>query len=165
MKAIAFIGHQSSGKTTFLRALIPALRARGLRVGSAKHVAPDVELDAPGKDSYLLRRAGAQRVLVLSDVGGALIWDHDTLDAEALVQQHMNDLDLVLLEGFKGSTFPKIEVYTSGEPLAGHIPVLAVVTNGRPRLPDDIPVLPMDPEDVADFLEHELVEDDHTTTR
>ncbi len=159
MKAIAFIGHHNSGKTTLLRQLIPALRARGLRVGSAKHVAPDVELDAPGKDSYVLRRAGAERVLILSDAGGALVWDHDELRTETLVKKHMNDLDLVILEGFKESTFPKIEVYASGEPLAGHIPVLAVVTDHRPRLPDDIPVLPTDPEDVADFLEHHLLED------
>ncbi len=158
MKALAIIGHHNAGKTALIRRLVPALRARGLRVGTAKHVAPDVELDSPGKDSYLHRRAGAERVLVLSDSGGALLWDHEELATEALVLQHLGDLDVVLLEGFKRSSFVKIEVYRSGEPLAGLIPVLAVVAEGRPRVPDGIPVLPPDAEEVADFLEAQLLE-------
>jgi len=133
------------------------LRARALRVGTAKHVAPDVELDTPGKDSYIHRRAGAERVLVLSDAGGALLWDHASLAVELDIERYMGDLDLVLLEGFKHSRLPKIEVYRKGEPLAGHISVMAVVAEGSPRIPDDVPVLPPDEEEIADFLETQLL--------
>ncbi len=158
MYAITFIGHHNAGKTALIRRLIPALRARGLRVGTAKHVAPDVELDFPGKDSYLHRRAGAERVLVLSDAGGALFWEQSELAVEQHVHRYMEDLDLVLLEGFKHSPLPKIEVYRKGEPLAGHIPVMAVVAEGRPRIPDDVPLLPPDEEEIADFLQTQLLE-------
>ncbi len=157
MKAVAFIGHQNAGKTALIRELIPALGARGLRVGTAKHVAPDVELDAPGKDSYLHRRAGAERVLVLSDAGGALLWEHPELQVEQAVQEHLGGMDLVLLEGFKDSYFPKIEVYRRGEPLAGQLPVVAVIAAGRPRVPDGVPVLPFDAEEIADFLEAQVL--------
>ncbi|MFO8034012.1 MAG: molybdopterin-guanine dinucleotide biosynthesis protein B [Candidatus Bipolaricaulota bacterium] len=157
MNAVTFIGHHNAGKTALIRRLIPALRARGLRVGTAKHVAPDVELDSPGKDSYIHRRAGAERVLVLSDSGGALLWEHAELAVEQHVQRYLGDLDLVLLEGFKHSSLPKIEVYQKGEPLAGHIPVLAVVAERRPRVPDDVPLLPPDEEEIADFLEAHLL--------
>ncbi|GAB4305569.1 MAG: hypothetical protein Kow0097_04130 [Candidatus Bipolaricaulota bacterium] len=156
MKIIAVIGHKGSGKTTFLRKLIPALVARGYRVGTAKHVGPEVEPDTPGKDTQLHREAGAERVLLYSDLHGALFWDHDRVPVDEYITRFMTDLDLVLLEGFKGSDYPKIEVFRAGEPLAGRIPVLAVVTDRPVRVPDDVEVLPLDPEAVADFLEAEL---------
>lgn len=157
MKVIAVIGHKASGKTTFLRKLIPALVERGYRVGTAKHVAPDVEPDHPGKDTQLHREAGAERVLLYSDLHGALFWDHDGVPVAEYLERHMADLDLVLLEGFKGSDFPKIEVFRTGEPLAGRIPVLAVVSDRPVRVPDGVEVLPVDPEAVADFLEAEIL--------
>jgi molybdopterin-guanine dinucleotide biosynthesis protein MobB len=158
VKVVAFIGHQGSGKTTFLRKLIPALTARGYRVGTAKHVGPEVEPDTPGKDTYLHRESGAVRVLLYSDVHGALFWDHDRVPVEEALANYFADLDLVLLEGFKGSAYPKIEVYRSGEPLAGRIPVLAVITDRSARVPDGVAILPPDPELVADFLEAEVLE-------
>ncbi len=157
MKVVAVIGHSGSGKTTFLQALIPALRTRGYRVGTAKHVGPEVEPDTPGKDTHLHRQAGAERVLLYSEVHGALFWDHVRTPVSEYLRRFMGDLDLVLLEGFKGSEFPKIEIYRSGEPLAGHTAVLAVVSDRPVRVPDGVEVLPPDPEAVADFLEAELL--------
>lgn len=157
MKAVAFIGHKGSGKTAFLRALIPVLTSRGYRVGTAKHVGPEVEPDVPGKDTYFHRKAGASRVLLYSEAHAALFWDHSGVPVDEYLERHFADLDIVLLEGFKNSRFPKIEIHRAGEPLAGRIPVLAVVTDKRPRLPDAVAILPRDPELVADFLEAEVL--------
>ncbi len=157
MKAVAFIGHKGSGKTTFICRLIQVLVARGYRVGTVKHVGPEVEPDTPGKDTFRHREAGAARVLLYSDVRAALFWDHEGTPVEEYIARYMADLDLVVLEGFKDSAFPKIEVYRSGEPLAGRIPVVAVITEKPARIPDGIPVLPPDPELVADFLESEFL--------
>ncbi len=157
MKVIAVIGHKASGKTTFLRRLIPVLVERGYRVGTAKHVGPEVEPDTPGKDTQLHREAGAERVLLYSDVRGALFWDHEGVPVEECLEQYMADLDLVLLEGFKTLDYPKIEVYRAGEPLAGRTPVLAVVSDRPVRVPDSVELLPLDPEAVADFLEAEIL--------
>lgn len=159
MKVLAVIGHQGAGKTALICQLIPVLRARGYRVGTVKHVGPEVEPDTPGKDTFRHREAGAERVLLYSEHRGALFWDHQGDPVEAYLSRYMSDLDLVLLEGFKTSGFPKIEVYRSGEPLAGRIPVLAVVTDRPARVPDGTPILPPDPELVADFLETELLAD------
>jgi len=159
MKAVAFIGHKGSGKTTFLCRLIPVLLARGYRVGTAKHVGPEVEPDSPGKDTFRHREAGAARVLLYSETRGALFWNHEGVPVEEYVARYMADLDLVLLEGFKDSGFPKIEIYRAGEPLAGRVPVLAVITDRPARIPDGIPTLPLDPEIVADFLETALLAD------
>ncbi|MGQ9700357.1 MAG: molybdopterin-guanine dinucleotide biosynthesis protein B [Candidatus Bipolaricaulaceae bacterium] len=156
MKVVAFIGHKGSGKTTFLCGLIPALVARGYRVGTVKHVGPEVEPDTPGKDTFQHREAGAEKVLLYSAAHAALFWDHNSEPVEEYIRRYMSELDFVLLEGFKGSALPKIEVYRHGEPLAGRIPVVAVITAKPVRIPDGIPVLPLDPELVADFLETEL---------
>ncbi len=157
MKILAVIGHQGAGKTTLICGLIPILRARGYRVGTVKHVGPEVEPDTPGKDSFRHREAGAERVLLYSPRLAALFWHHQGDPVEEYIARYMDDLDLVILEGFKGAEFPKIEVYRSGEPLAGRIPVLAVVTDRPARVPDGTPVLPPDPELVADFLESALL--------
>ncbi len=157
MKVVAFIGHKGSGKTTFICRLLPVLRARGYRVGTAKHVAPDVEPDHPGKDTHRHRLAGAERVLLYSEAHGALFWDHEGRDVAEYIERFLHDLDLVILEGFKGSPYPKIEVYREGEPLAGRYDVLAVVSQGPVRVPDGVEVLPWDPEAVADFLEQRIL--------
>lgn len=157
MKVVAIIGHKGSGKTAFICRLIPVLRARGYRVGTAKHVGPEVEPDVPGKDTFRHREAGAEKVLLYSERVGALFWDHSSIPVKDYLFRYMSDLDLVILEGFKGSEFPKIEIYRKGEPLAGRIPVLAVVTDRAARVPDGVPVLPLDPEIVADFIESELL--------
>ncbi|MCS7239838.1 MAG: molybdopterin-guanine dinucleotide biosynthesis protein B [Candidatus Bipolaricaulota bacterium] len=159
MKAVAIIGHSGAGKTFLICQLIPVLVARGYRVGTVKHVGPEVEPDVPGKDTYLHREAGAARVLLYSDVRGALFWNHPGTPVAEYIERYMADLDLVILEGFKHGDFPKLEVYRHGEPLAGSIPVLAVITDRPARIPDGIPVIPRDPELVADFIESEVLTD------
>lgn len=157
MKVVAIIGHSGAGKTALISRLIPVLVARGYRVGTAKHVGPEVEPDTPGKDTYLHREAGAERVLLYSDARGALFWEHSGIPVVEYLERYMSDLDLVILEGFKHGDFPKLEVYRRGEPLAGSIPVLGVITDRPARIPDGIPIIPPDPELVADFLESEVL--------
>lgn len=157
MEVVAFIGHKGAGKTTFLCQLIPTLVARGYRVGTVKHVGPEVEPDTPGKDTFRHREAGAQKVLLYSEARAALFWDHNSEPVEEHIRQYMSELDFVLLEGFKGSAFPKIEIYRHGEPLAGRIPVVAVITAKPVRIPNGIPILLPDAELVADFLETEFL--------
>ena len=74
MRVVGIVGHQGSGKTTLIERLIPALRARSLSVSTIKHTHHhQIELDAPGKDSYRHRTAGASEVIVASDTGWARI--------------------------------------------------------------------------------------------
>ena len=99
---LAVSGLHNSGKTTLLEKLLPALRSRGLKVGIIKHDGHDFTPDVPGTDSYRLREAGADGVAVYS---GQRLTEQDLL---ALFERH--GYDLVLLEGFKDSGWPKIEV-------------------------------------------------------
>ena len=120
MRVIGLAGWSGAGKTTLLCRLIPALIARGLRVSTLKHAHHSFDIDRPGKDSWEHRQAGAEEVLVASDARWALM--HELRDepeprlAELLA--HMRAVDLVLVEGFKRESHPKIEVYraANGKP-------------------------------------------------
>ena len=111
---LAFIGRPNCGKTTLIEKLIPALVARGVRVGTIKHHHGDIQMDISGKDTWRHKQAGAQAVLLSSPTGIGFIQDvpADT-PVEILVSRFFQDFDLVLAEGYKDSTLPQIEVFRS----------------------------------------------------
>ena len=157
MRIIGLAGWSGSGKTTLITKLIPQLIARGIRVSTLKHAHHGFDLDQPGKDSFRHREAGCQEVLVTSAVRWAL--QHElrgrpelALD-EAL--QRLSPCDLVLIEGFKGSPIPKLEVYREsvGKPLLHpHDPAIVAVATDGP-LATGLPVLSLGgPDAVATFV-------------
>ncbi len=113
MRIIGLAGWSGAGKTSLIVKLIPLLRGRGLTVSTLKHAHHGFDVDAPGKDSYLHREAGAQEVLVASANRWALMHElrgakEPTL-AELLLR--MSPVDLVLVEGYKLEAHVKIEVH------------------------------------------------------
>jgi molybdopterin-guanine dinucleotide biosynthesis protein B len=111
---LVLIGKPNCGKTTLIEKLIPALAEKGVRVGTIKHHHGDIRMDTPGKDTWRHKQAGAQVVLLSSPVGIGLIQDTagDT-PVEDLVSRYFQEVDLVIAEGYKWSTLPKIEVFRS----------------------------------------------------
>jgi molybdopterin-guanine dinucleotide biosynthesis protein B len=116
MKVFGIAGYSGMGKTTLLARLIPALGARGLVVSTIKHSHKDIEVDRPGKDSWRLREAGCQEVLLLGSTRWALM--HELRGAAEPSLDYLLDrlqrCDIVLVEGFKHGDFPKLEVWRSG---------------------------------------------------
>ena len=80
MNVFGIAGHSGMGKTTLLERLIPLLTARGRVVSLVKHSHKVIEVDRPGKDSYRLREAGCQEVLLLGEGRWALM--HELRGAE-----------------------------------------------------------------------------------
>ncbi len=112
---LGFAAFSGTGKTTLLEKLIPLLTARGIRIGMVKHAHHEFDIDKPGKDSYRLRAAGARQMLIASSKRQALMTENATpreprLD-ELITRLDLEDLDLVLVEGFKKVPFPKIELH------------------------------------------------------
>ena len=75
----------------------------------------EFDIDTPGKDSYRLRKAGAQQMLIASSRRLALMTEYATpqeprLD-ELLQRLDADSIDLVLVEGFKHVPFPRIELH------------------------------------------------------
>ncbi|MCS7281102.1 MAG: molybdopterin-guanine dinucleotide biosynthesis protein B [Desulfobacterota bacterium] len=149
---LAIVGWSKSGKTTFLEKLIRAAKEKGLKVGAVKHTHHSLENE--DKDTQRLANAGADPVLLVSDK--FLLVTKKTereLSLEKIVDDFLGDVDIVLAEGFKGSKFPKIEVYSEKEgALFKEDPyILAVVA--KEKLDTDLPVFgPDDVERVLDFI-------------
>ena len=108
---IGFAAYSGTGKTTLVSKVIPILRKRGLRIGVIKHAHHSFVIDRPGKDSYELRSAGAQQVLIASKQRIAWVMekeDHsEPVLREMLAQFSHQNLDLVIVEGFKHEPFTK----------------------------------------------------------
>lgn len=112
---LGFAAFSGTGKTTLLKKIIPLLKEQGVRIGMIKHAHHDFDIDQPGKDSYELRKAGAEQMLIASSRRWALMVETPGLneaDLTALLQQlDQSSLDLILVEGFKHVPFLKIELH------------------------------------------------------
>ncbi|MFQ3620008.1 MAG: molybdopterin-guanine dinucleotide biosynthesis protein MobB, partial [Spirochaetales bacterium] len=70
---LGIVSRQSNmGKTTLVRELITRLTHLGYRVGAIKKV-HEMQLDHPGKDSWVFQQAGACSVAILGQDQTALI--------------------------------------------------------------------------------------------
>lgn len=103
---VGFCAYSGTGKTTLLIRLIPQLRAKGLKIGVIKHAHHNFDIDQPAKDSYQLRQAGANQMLIASHRRMALIEEFEEQHPEPTLQELLptfngNRLDLILVEGFK----------------------------------------------------------------
>ncbi len=113
MKIFGLVGWSGSGKTTLMRKLIPELIGMGFRVSTMKHTHHNFDIDKPGKDSYEHRRAGASQVLITGTKRWALLnenRDQPEPSIEELLSR-MDEVDLVLIEGYKSYPHAKIEVF------------------------------------------------------
>lgn len=158
---VGFAAYSGTGKTTLLVQLIPMLRQKGLSIAVVKHAHHNFDVDKPGKDSYELRTAGATQMLVGSSRRSVLIAEKESR-AEPGLQDLLpmldtSELDLVLVEGFKTESFPKIELYRSAvdRPLRCHDDhsIIAVASDIPIPSVTHVPVLDLNqPVQIADFI-------------
>ncbi len=157
MKVIGFAGYSGSGKTTLVTRVVPILVGAGLKVSVLKHAHHGFDVDQPGKDSHRFREAGAQEVLVGSGARWALM--HELRGAPepplgSLIAR-LSPCDLVLVEGYKRATIPKIEVWrqATGSPRLWPDDRDIVAVASDVELPGGPRRLDIDrPEEVAAFL-------------
>lgn len=112
-KLLAITGYSGTGKTTLLEKLIPELEKRQIKVGLIKHSHHNVDVDTAGKDSYRLRKAGANPTIVACDQRWAMMVETpQAVSMQSLIQQMNNhSLDLIFVEGFKHENLPKIQLH------------------------------------------------------
>ena len=82
-------------------------------MSTIKHAHHLFDIDTPGKDSYEHRAAGAQEVLVASANRWALMHelrDEPEWNLRDLIGK-LGHVDLVIVEGFKTGSHPKIEIF------------------------------------------------------
>jgi molybdopterin-guanine dinucleotide biosynthesis protein MobB len=112
---IGFVGFSGSGKSTLIKRLVASLSAKGWRVGYLKHDGHKFSVDKPGKDSFIVREAGANPVLINSADSFALMGESESF---SLVEEFRH-CHFVIIEGYKESNIPKFVVAKDSQ-----IPVL-----------------------------------------
>jgi molybdopterin-guanine dinucleotide biosynthesis adapter protein len=157
VKILGIVGWSGSGKTTLITALLPRLRACGLRVSTVKHAHHGFDMDRPGKDTFRHRAAGAHEVLVTSTRRWALLHEVDGPEPRLPdLLARLEPVDLVLVEGFKTHPFPKLEVYRAAigrPPIWPTEPQVLAVAADSAGAGCDRPVLPLnDPAGIADWI-------------
>ncbi len=129
---VSIVGKSKSGKTTLIERLILELKSRGYRVATAKHAPRRFTLDKPGKDSWRHIQAGSEATAVSSP--GNLVFIKPVkqdVSLDEIVRLFGDDYDIILAEGFKRSSAPKIEVHRKevGAPLSTIRKRIAIVTD------------------------------------
>jgi molybdopterin-guanine dinucleotide biosynthesis protein MobB len=159
MRVYGIVGRKNAGKTHLVTRLLHAAVTRGLTVSTVKHAHHGFDVDQPGKDSHRHREAGASEVLVSSALRYALVHEHRGAPEPSLddLLARLSPCDLVLVEGFKAGTHPKLEVYRSacGQPplAAGDVTVEAIALDEATQLETPLRRLPLDDgEAVLDFV-------------
>lgn len=112
---MAIVGGKHQGKTTLVARLAAELRRRGHRVMTIKHGSHTFNIDPATTDTYRHYHEGmAEKVAMVSPDKFALVerWSEER-SPEEIAERHMADADVVLCEGFKRSTLPRIEIFRS----------------------------------------------------
>ena len=166
---LGFVAYSGTGKTTLLLKIIPLLKEKGLSLGMIKHSHhKKFDIDHPGKDSYRLRHAGAEQMLVASRKRWALMVETGNELEEPNLEQLLTHfeqpkLDLILVEGFKHEDFPKIEVH---RPSLGHSlffpeddSIIAIACDAPLPIATNLPLFDMNqPTQIVTFIEEHVLQ-------
>ncbi|GMA57709.1 hypothetical protein GCM10025858_22120 [Alicyclobacillus sacchari] len=148
---IGIVGFQDAGKTTAAEALIRAAKRRGLEIGYVKHDGHADQMDWPdwekqGADTVRAARAGA-RWTVAASARGWLVhdWQANRVGVEWWLERLLaaageETPSIVIIEGVKGSLWPKVAVVASELEwdklmVAGAVHVVAAIAPTGCRLP------------------------------
>ncbi|MEM8749210.1 MAG: molybdopterin-guanine dinucleotide biosynthesis protein B [Pseudomonadota bacterium] len=159
-KVFGITGWKNSGKTTLVAALITEFTSRGFVVNSVKHAHKNFQIDHEGTDSHRHRTSGAQEVAIVSKNRWAVVHEVGVSQTAPDIEQMLSKMstsDITIVEGFKGSTIPKIECIRAEAVKEDAIwrssdSVVALATDHR--IADcDLPQFSLDDvKDIADYI-------------
>ena len=162
-KLIGFAAYSGTGKTTLIKDVVMILKKSNYRVSVIKHAHHNFDIDQQGKDSYEIRKSGAENMLISSKNRWALM--HENMNNNELTLIDLINLlgkikyDLILVEGFKAESFPKIELYRKevskdrGLLSSSDKNVVAIATEQKTKLETSLPVLDINnPQNIVDFI-------------
>jgi molybdopterin-guanine dinucleotide biosynthesis protein B len=157
---ISVVGKSGVGKTVFLEKLIAELKGRGIKVATVKHDVHGFDVDRPGKDSWRHAQAGSDTVVISSPHKVAVIKRLDEeMTLDHIVECYLQDVDLVVTEGYKSGAKLKIEVSRrerGQEMISSPQELIAVVSDQRFEI--SVPQFELDDATaVADLIEERFL--------
>ncbi len=106
MKIIAVVGTKNTGKTTLVTKIVSELVKRGFEVGTIKH--SHHVFDRSDRDTGKHKQAGAQIVAGMGEETFLTMKAGLDLENVLSMMNFIENLDFVILEGFKTSKYAKI---------------------------------------------------------
>ncbi|MCD8148821.1 MAG: molybdopterin-guanine dinucleotide biosynthesis protein B [Clostridiales bacterium] len=161
-RIVVISGVKNSGKTTLITRLIPIFREMGWQTATIKHDGHGFDPDVPGTDSYRHRTAGACGTAIYSDELTMVIKQNPAVVTEKDLIRTFPEADLILLEGFKWTDYPKIEIVREGNssaPVCDPDTLVGIASDcaDTGNFPADIPVLNLNqPEEIAQAIKSYL---------
>lgn len=109
---LQIVGYQNSGKTTLVEKIVQAGSSQGLRVATIKHHGHDKKIERVTSKKDSVRHLDAGASLTTVSAGGVIQLEASksegwTLD-ELIQLYSFFGYDLLLIEGYKFATYPKI---------------------------------------------------------
>lgn len=155
-------GWKNSGKTTLTARLVRELTGRGLKVSTVKHAHHAFEIDREGTDSFRHRGAGASEVAIVSGTRWALMHELRAEPEPSLadVIARLSPCDLVLIEGYKRESHPKIECRRADavdrRPMQDRVPAIAAIAADHAVTDSALPLFDLD--DIAALADFVMAE-------
>ncbi|MDR0453996.1 MAG: molybdopterin-guanine dinucleotide biosynthesis protein B [Deferribacteraceae bacterium] len=108
---VTFTGFSNSGKTTLVSKVITLLTDKGFHVASIKHDGNTHDFNIADSDSVRHKKSGAVCSIV-SNAKGFLVHCDSSKDKSPAELAYLTpaDADIIICEGFKNRSLPKIEV-------------------------------------------------------
>ena len=156
---VSIVGKSDVGKTTLVEKVVRELTSRGYAIATIKHDAHRFEIDHEGKDSWRHKHAGARMTIISSPEKIALVTDsEEDHSLNQLRERFVQGVDLIISEGYKRETHPKIEVHRKEaytELLCREDDDNLVAIAGFPEdPPPQVPLFDLDdPGPLCDFIE------------
>lgn len=164
--AINIVGvGRKSGKTRLILALVRELTQRNHRVATIKHIFEGT-FDTAYKDTWKHFHEGANPIIAVSAKELVSVQAVTTPSLERALQAVPREVDVVLIEGFKASNYPKIIVARSlsevKDLLGAVTQVMAIAgpiasDSARPGRFNNTPILT--PRDIVSLVERLVTED------
>lgn len=158
---VTIIGKSGSGKTMLMEKMIGELKDRGHNIGTLKHHShAGFDIDRPGKDSWRHAKAGSDHVIIAAPdkIASYRLLDQE-LEFEEVITE-FEDVDVVLVEGYKSANRPSIEVIREEnglELISDPEQRLAIAADAK--LDTDVPLFDLnDVQGMADLVEERFLE-------
>ncbi len=108
MKIVSIVGKKNTGKTSLTVKVIEELTKRGYNVASIKHSHHTMEMDRENTDTWKHKNAGSNVVVGIGSTTFFNVRKEMDLNRLLFLIKHMDNVDFVVIEGFKRYNYPKI---------------------------------------------------------
>lgn len=108
MKIVSIVGKKNTGKTSLTVKVIEELTKRGYKVASIKHSHHTMEMDKENTDTWKHKEAGSKVVVGIGSTTFFNVRKEMDLNRLLYLIKHLDDVDFVVIEGFKRYNYPKI---------------------------------------------------------